>query len=282
MIRHVRILIIIIMVLFFLPGSLHVQVGQGSPAGAGEVKRGIQAEGACAIVEMSAEQSQLTALQRARAAAIEQAAGVSVSSSTLVTNYVVAADFIKTYARGFIVSEKVTWLLGQYQKDSSHAPIPEYRVRIVADVYVPPEKALSLGLKAKLNSAVFRNGEKAKISVKVGRDAWLAIFNIMADDRVSLIFPNIHEQNNVITAGKEFIFPAKDARVELEMQTLPGHQKDAEAFFVVAWDRSRDIRIRKMFPETEPLSLSEFFRRLAEIADNIEDAILPYEVVTGQ
>ena len=66
------------------------------------------------------------------------------------------------------------------------------------------------------------------------------------------------------------------------MQTLPGHQKDAEAFFVVAWDRSRDIRIRKMFPETEPLSLSEFFRRLAEIADNIEDAILPYEVVTGQ
>jgi len=280
MIQHVRILIIVF--LFFLPGSLYGQAGQGSPTGAGEVKRGIQAEGACAIVGMSAEQSQLTALQRARAAAIEQAAGVSVSSSTLVTNYVVAADFIKTYARGFIVSEKATWLLGQYQKDSSTAPIPEYRVRITADVYVPKKKSISLGLKAKLNSAVFRNGEKAKISVKVGRDAWLAIFNIMADDRVSLIFPNIHEQNNVITAGNDFIFPAKDAKVELEMQTLPGHQKDAEAFFVVAWDRSRDIRIRKMFPETEPLSLSEFFRRLAEIADNIEDAILPYEVVTGQ
>lgn len=281
MVRHVCILIIV--VLFFFPGFLHGQAGQGSPTGAGEVKRGIQAEGACAIVGMSAEQSQLTALQRARAAAIEQAAGVSVSSSTLVTNYVVAADFIKTYARGFIVSEKVTWLpLGQYQKDSSHAPIPEYRVRITADVYVPGGKALSLGLKAKLNSAVFRNGEKAKISVKVGRDAGLALFNIMADDRVSLIFPNIHEQNNAITAGKEFVFPAKDAKVELEMQTLPGHQKDAEAFFVVAWDRSRDIRIREMFPETEPMGLSEFFRKLAEIADNIEDAILPYEVVTGQ
>jgi len=281
MVRHVCILII--MVLFFLPGSLHGQAGQGSPTGAGEVKMGIQAEGACAIVEMSAEQSQLTALQRARAAAIEQAAGVAVTSATLVTNYVVAADFIKTYARGFIVSEKVTWLpLGQYQKDSSHAPIPEYRVRITADVYVPKKKSISLGLKAKLNNAVFRNGEKAKISVKVGRDAGLALFNIMADDRVSLIFPNIHEQNNVITAGKDFIFPAKDARVELEMQTLPGHQKDAEAFFVVAWDRSRDIRIMEMFPETEPLSLSEFFRRLMEIADNIEDTILLYEVVESR
>ena len=279
MIQHVRILIIVF--LFFLPGSLYGQAGQGSPTGAGEVKRGIQAEGACAIVGMSAEQSQLTALQRARAAAIEQAAGVSVSSSTLVTNYVVAADFIKTYARGFIVSEKATWLLGQYQKDSSTAPIPEYRVRITADVYVPKKKSISLGLKAKLNSAVFRNGEKAKISVKVGRDAGLALFNIMADDRVSLIFPNIHEQNNVITAGKDFLFPSRDAKIELEMRTLPDHQKDAEAFFVVAWDRSRAIRIMDMFPETEPLSLSEFFRRMMEIADNIEDAILPYEV-TGQ
>ena len=279
MIQHVRILIIVF--LFFLPGSLYGQAGQGSPTGAGEVKRGIQAEGACAIVGMSAEQSQLTALQRARAAAIEQAAGVSVSSSTLVTNYVVAADFIKTYARGFIVSEKATWLLGQYQKDSSTAPIPEYRVRITADVYVPKKKSISLGLKAKLNSAVFRNGEKAKISVKVGRDAGLALFNIMADDRVSLIFPNIHEQNNVITAGKDFLFPSRDAKIELEMRTLPDHQKDAEAFFVVAWDRSRAIRIMDMFPETEPLSLSEFFRRMMEIADNIEDAILAYEV-TGQ
>jgi len=103
----------------------------------------------------------------------------------------------------------------------------------------------------------------------------------MADDRVSLIFPNIHEQNNVITAGKDFLFPSRDAKIELEMRTLPDHQKDAEAFFVVAWDRSRAIRIMDMFPETEPLSLSEFFRRMMEIADNIEDAILAYEV-TGQ
>jgi hypothetical protein len=48
----------------------------------GEIKKGIQAEAACAIVGMSAEQSQLTALQRARVAAIEQAAGVSVTAVT--------------------------------------------------------------------------------------------------------------------------------------------------------------------------------------------------------
>ena len=232
---------------------------------------------------MSAEQSQLTALQRARAAAIEQAAGVAVTSGTLVTNFTVAADFIKTYARGFIVGEQVTWLpWGQYQQDASTPPIPEYRVRILADVYVPRKKAPALGLRAKLNSAVFRNGEQARITVTANKDAGLALFNIMADDRVALIFPNIHEQNNVLAAGKDLIFPAKDARVVLEMQALPGHQKDAEAFLVLAWERARDIRIRDLFPDAEPLGFSEFFRKLAEVADNVEETILPYEVVAGQ
>ncbi len=250
------------------------------PERTGEIKKGVSAEGACAIVDMSAEQSQLTALQRARAAAIEQAAGVAVTSGTLVTNFTVAADFIKTYARGFIVGEKVAWLpLGQYQKDSSTPPIPEYRVRIIADVYVPRKKAPTLGLRAKLNSTIFRNGEQAGITLSVRKDAGLAIFNIMADDRVSLIFPNAHETNNVLDAGKDLVFPARDAAVALEMQTLPGHQKDAEAFLVLAWDRSRDIRIGNIFSDVAPLGFSEFFRKLAEVADNVEEAILPYEVV---
>ena len=78
-----------------------------------------------------------------------------MTSSTLVTNMTVAADFIKTYARGFIVREKVTWLpLEQYQKDASVAPIPEYRVRITADVYVPKRTKASVSLKAKLNNTI--------------------------------------------------------------------------------------------------------------------------------
>ncbi|MDD3249761.1 MAG: DUF4384 domain-containing protein [Smithellaceae bacterium] len=247
---------------------------------AGEIKTGIEAEGACAIVGMSAEQCQLAALQRARAAAIEQAAGVSVTSATLVTNLAVAADFIKSYSRGFIVREKAAWLpIGQYQKDSSTVPIPEYRVRINADVYVPARKAKAAGLKAKINNAVFRAGEKARISVDVRKDANIAIFNIMADDRVALVFPNDYESGNLVFAGKNFVFPARDARVELEMQTLAGHRKDAEAFLVVAWDRERGIAVRKIFPSADPMPLDEFFRRLMEIADNCEEVILPYEVI---
>ena len=246
----------------------------------GEIIKAVKAEGSCAIVGMSAEQSQLLALQRARAAVIEQAAGVSVSSATLVTNYVIAVDFIKTYAKGFIIGEQVVWLpLRQYQKDPSTAPIPEFRVKITADVYVPGKKTKSLELTGKLNHTVFRNGEKAKVTIHTSRDSRVAVFNIRADDRVAMLFPNNYETGNRISAGHEWVFPARDSRVDLEMRTLPGHEKDAEAIFVVAVDGSHPVEFMAMFPGEDPMSFTEFFKRLSEIADYGQDLILPYEVV---
>ena len=272
-----RILVLLLLVLPALPADA------ASPQKAdrsGAVVAGIIAEGACAVVGMSAEQSQLTALQRARAAAIEQAAGVSVTSATLVTNYTVAGDFIKTYARGFIVAEKVTWLpLGQYQKDATTAPIPEYRVKIVADVYLPKKKAKKIGLQAKLNNVIFRNGEKARLTIKTKSASGIAIFNIMADDNVALLFPNDYEKENKLAAGHEFVFPAADAKVEMEMQTLSGHRKDAEAFFIVAWEEAREINIFQCFASGEAIPVSEFFAKLSDIIDQCEDTILLYEVV---
>lgn len=279
--RRCTAIIIVIMLLIIPTGILSAE---NRVSRSGEIKRAVQAEGSCAIVGMSAEQSQLLALQRARASAIEQAAGVSVSSATLVTNYVVAVDFIKTYAKGFIISEKATWLpLGQYQKDPSTAPIPEYRVKVVADVYIPGKRTKPVGLTAKLNNTVFRNGEKARVALSVKRDARIAIFNIMADDRVALLFPNHHETSNLISPKNEWVFPARDSKVELEMHTLPGHEKDAESLFVVAVNRSQNVEFLDMFTVLEPMSFSEFFKKLSQIADYSEDVILPYEVVgTGQ
>jgi hypothetical protein len=246
----------------------------------GEIKRDVQAEGACAIVGMSAEQSQLLALQRARASVIEQAAGVSVSSSTIVTNYVVAVDYIKTYAKGFIISEKAIWLpLGQYQKDQTTAPIPEYRVKIIADVYIPVKKTKPLGLKAKLNTTIFRSGEKASVTVSVVRESRLAIFNIMANDRVAMLFPNLHETDNLIMPKHERLYPARDSKVDIEIHALPGHEKDAEAIFVVAVESSQNTDFMDLFAEAEPMGFGDFFKKLSEISDYSEDLILPYEVV---
>ena len=242
----------------------------------------VTAEGACAIMGMSAEQCALVALQRARASAIEQAAGIKVTSASLVTNMAVSVDFIKTYAKGLIVKEQVTYLpLTQYQKDEKTPPVPEYRVRIVADVSVPEVKIKPLGLQSKTNSLFYRNGEQAAVEVRTSRPARVAIFNITADDRVALIFPNEHEKENGISGNKPLLFPQKQSRVELVMQTLPGHKRDTEAFFVAVVDEARPVDFMRLFSST-PTPLTTFFQQYSRIADYCEDAVLPYEVVVPE
>ncbi len=248
----------------------------------GQLHRNVRAEGACAVVGMTAEQCQLLALQRARAAAIEEASGVQVTSSSLVTNSMLAADFIKTYARGFVVREEVEWLpLDQYQKDRSSAPIPEYRVRIVADVHTPQKQSLAAGLSARLNRAVFAAGERVRISVKVEKTVRLAIFNIQADDRAVLLFPNVYDSKNLVSPGREWVYPGADSAVEFEVHPLPGHDRDAEAYFVAALPPETTVDFPARFAAGKPLPLSEFFKRFAEISERSEEAILPYEVTAA-
>ena len=245
-----------------------------------QVTENVSAEGSCAVVGMTAEQCQLLALQRARASAIEQASGVVVSSSTIVTDFRLAVDFIKTYAKGFIIYEKVEWLpLGQYQKDKSTAPIPEYRVKIIADVHTPEKKIKPIGLDANLNSGIFRDGEKAGIDIKSGRKGKIAVFNISADDKVAMLFPNDYEKEYVISEKGSLKIPDKNSKTELVMQTLPGHKRDAEAFFVVAMDGDYGGDFMNLFTPFHQMSLSQFFKKYSEIADYCEDVILTYEVV---
>lgn len=240
----------------------------------------VTAEGSCAVVGVSPEQCQITALQRARAAAIEEVSGVQVSSSTLVTDLKLTSDFIRTFSRGHIVREEVSWLpLGQYQKDKKTAPIPEYRVKIIADVVTPKPKIATIGLSAKANAGVYRSGEKASINITTSREARIAIFNLTADDNVSLLFPNSGDRENLIQSGKAFVYPDVTTVNELEMQTLPNHKRDAEAFIVVAIDPSYSVGILDRFKPGEPLAVSGFFSKLTEFDDHAEEVLIAYEVV---
>lgn len=239
----------------------------------------VVARGSCAVVNMSAEQARLVALQRARANAIEKAVGVEVVSTTLVTNFELAVDLIKTYSKGYIVREKVEWLpLSQYRQDASMAPIPEYRVKINADIYIPEKKVQPIGLKARLNNTIFRAGEKAYIDISVEREARVAVFNFTADDKVLMLFPNEYESENTFTAGKPFRFPPSISTIELEVQNLPGHKRDAEALFIVAMDGRHKRDFALMFKSLTAMEFDTFFKRYAELADYSEDVILPYEI----
>jgi hypothetical protein len=273
---------LVLMLCILLVPHRGVAFAQGGVEASPHVVHDVQAEGSCAVVGMTAEQCQLLALQRARAAAIGQAAGVAVASSTLVTSSALAGDFIKTYSLGYIVKEKAEWLpLTQYQRDSSMAPIPEYKIRIIADVYRPMKRIEPIGLRASLNRLQFKGGERAELTIRSMRKARVGIFNITADDRVTRVFPNIHDRDNVIGGGEVLRYPSGRSRTELVMETLSGHRRDTEAFLVVAVADEHPCNLLGLFPEG-PEELKAFFARYTEIADYAEDMMLTYEVFAAR
>ncbi|MCX8110865.1 MAG: DUF4384 domain-containing protein, partial [Syntrophorhabdaceae bacterium] len=172
--------------------------------------------------------------------------------------------------------------LGQYQKDASTPPIPEYRVKIKADVAVPETKIKPIGLSVKTNSLIYKNGDRATIEVKAQRTAQIAIFNITADDRVVMLFPNEYEQKNIITREKGLVFPQPNSRVELIMQTLPNHKRDTEALMIVAMDDTSQMDMMSLFTPSTPMAISAFFDKYARIADFCEDVIVTYEIINRE
>lgn len=245
----------------------------------GQLIKGITATGSCAVVGMTSDQARLTALQNARMNAIEQASGVKISSSSVVTDGRLAVDFIRAYSSGYIVNEKYKWHdLSQIKPNANSAPIPEYGVTITADVYIP-KKSQNLGLKTEINTVLFKQGEKAKLGIRTAKDAKLAIFNIRADDKVSMLFPNPYMKEDILKAGKKFIFPGDNAAFELEMETLEGHQSDSEAFLIAVLPADYTMPFELLFGFNELMNFADFYAMYSKIADDVEDSLIAYTVV---
>lgn len=244
-----------------------------------EIIKNVTADGSCIAVGMTADQAKLTAVQNARMAIIEKASGVRITSSSVISDGRLAVDFIRAYTSGYIVKESYNWHdIRQVKTDKLSAPIAEYGVTVTADVYIPQKKS-ELGLKADINASVFKTGEKATLSIKTGKDAQVAVFNITADDKVVMLYPNQYVKNCVLKKDAAMLFPEKDDVFDLEMSTLEGHRTDSEAFLVSVLPAGYKLGFQLIFGFNEPMSFAEFFNLYSKIADDAEDKILAYTII---
>ena len=94
-----------------------------------------------------------------------------------------------------------------------------------------------------------------------------------------MVFPNEHDKDNRLSGKGRLIFPDKNTKTELVMQTLEGHQRDTEAFLIAALDNEFAKDFTDVFMPLEPMSFSAFFKKFSDIADYAEDVMLIYEVV---
>lgn len=220
------------------------------------------------------------ALRQARAMAIMQATGVEVRSQTVVKDFMLAADFIKTLVHGYIRTEQIVrWEQEKYQPAQNEAPIPIFRVHLRACVL--PRAAMhdrGFVVRAELNKPVYVPGDKGTLRVTSSRRAQVAIFNLTADDRVRPYMgqPGIGPPL-FLEPGEGQTFPPRG--VSLVMELPPGHARTAEAFILVTTKAEDQVALPIPMGAHDSLSLTEFYAGVGSIDADVVETIVPYSII---
>lgn len=253
--------------------------GATGPVGAADCKWADGTGSVAADVLTPGEAKQL-ALRQARAMAIAKVTGTEVRSQTVVKDFMLASDFIKTLVNGYVRAEQIVrWEQDKYQPSPNEPPIPILRVHLRACVL--PRASMhdpEFVVRAELNKYVFVPGEKGTLRVTSSRRAHVAIFNLTADDRIR---PYIGQPGIgpplLLEAGEAASFPP--AGVSLVMELPPGQPRTSEAFIVVATKAEDQVVLPVRIGVQESLSIAEFYAGFGSIDADVVETIVPYSIL---
>jgi hypothetical protein len=254
----------------------------------------VTATGEASLANVTPEEAQKTALQKARLSAVEMACGVKLQAESFVRDYVLLGDFIHAVSYGHIVSEEVkSWKVEVEQKNPRTPPALTYLVTIKASVL--QEKGNpdpSYQAKVRLNKNVYQSGDEMVIHVSATKPSYLTVLNFTADDRVILLFPNALRRNNRIEREQEYQLPSSSNRegiLKLQVSNLPDHKRDTEYIKVIATTRPIPLLEGLAFKgqygvmDTVSVAATEIARLISSIPVNERaESTAAYEIVSGQ
>jgi len=237
----------------------------------------VETSGEAAVENITAEEARQTALNKARAKAVENISGINIQGSSMVKDFSLVADFVSAMASGYIVEEKVeNWESKSLQEKSDVPPVTVYKVNLKTCVKAGSAGDPYFKVKAELNKPVFLSGDEAKITATCTRDCYLTILNVTADNRISVLYPDKQERALRLKAGTSYTFPSNPG-LALEVSPLPGHKKDAEAFYVVATKEKFDLPA--LVKTCSSITSKELYTNLFSLpADTRAETLVMYEV----
>jgi hypothetical protein len=198
-------------------------------------------------LEDTTHQARAMAVAQARAAAIQDFAGVDVKSKLmdfrqegLRRESRLTENILQTTRSGRILKEEV---LEQGYRDAPDCQSCRYRAKLKACVIATAgdgDKDFHVGLS--LNRVRFVHGDEARIAITATRDCWIYLYDVYdlgAGPKTALVAPNELVRELKLKAGEEFVYPdeaAKKAGVSALHAELPEGAElvSAETIRVVA------------------------------------------------
>lgn len=244
----------------------------------------IEAEGVSQFGEDTTRaQARAMALNNARRRALEETVGVSVRASSVLYDTELVSDLVHTATKGLIVKEEILDDVLEGGKN------PTYKVRIRAHIK-PLKLGRSEGLKVAkaevfkvanpsfMKDPVFQDNDELKVKVRLGADAYLNLFSIDQDGRIMKLLPNPYIKEEMLAAGKDFIFPDEELRknaFRYIVRTPKNLSKAIESVLVIATKERVDFLAGK---DESGTTVTDLMKELSELESPWAWGTVGYEV----
>ena len=183
-------------------------------------------------------------LLRTRREAVEKAIGTDFRVSSLFVDQmsqigdafeqnISSSNFVHSIAHGQITDEKVEFTVENVSNSTIEIGLAySAGVRRAKGRRDPGFKVTCMSPRS-----VFQDGEEIELSVNATKDCYISIFNLAADDRVYLLFPNEASRDNRVPAGSIKEIPdrsMKERGIGIVLHPLPDRKVTSEMILVVA------------------------------------------------
>jgi len=251
----------------------------------------IQSSGETIIQNMTPEQAKNLVRQKARLDAVEKVCGVHIRSETMVKDFTLIGDFLRSVSYGHVVEEKdVQWSVETIPSARTDEP-PQIllKVRLWANV-VPetgaPDPYFKIDLK--LNRTFFQPGDEILVQIMPTTDCYVTVFDLAGNDSVYFLFPNRFQKDFPLEEKVVLEIPEKklrEAGVRLLAENRNGILQENRMIYAVATKKKLIFLYDTDQPESSALttinkmSVFNLARRLSEIPVNERtDALVFYTV----
>ena len=225
-------------------------------------------------------------LDFARQKAIEQKTGVLFQSAqisnTFSTNEGESEEIFDTFRQltkasvgGKIVDEKEP----VYQQSLPNKLTIQYQAKIEEE-RVKPDPTFTL--ECQTNRSVYQLGEDMSITVEPAKDAYITIFSITQNDRVSVLFPNYYMKNQFVEAHETREIPnSKEAKILNFTLQKPQNDELPYAELLMCIATKKTVSFDQLKSDTEySTSWLEVNRWLMNIPANMRtEQYIQYQVV---
>lgn len=188
--------------------------------------------------DKSRQEAETILLQRARKKAVEKVLGVNVQVADVMMTTESGNNFFESYQQlvrnvvnGRIVDEQEP----EFYTGEENKLFIRYSCK-VAEVKGKPDPGFKVDISS--NKRVFTVGEELILEVTPSKEAFITIFSITEDNKVSVLFPNLYMADNLVESQKTRVIPDERERQILAFTLQPHPEnpetKYAELLFCVA------------------------------------------------